>query len=259
MVILVLPAFNEGEAIVPLLTRVREFVRRRGVEVKVIVVDDGSKDDTAARAEAFQGLPVEVIRHGVNRGLSAGMRTGLSAAVARCGPDDVIVTMDADDTHIPALMGQMLDRIAEGYNLVIASRYRQDSRMLGLSRWRAFLSMGAGWLFRFTFPIEGVRDYTCGYRAYEAWLLQEAFARWGDDFIDQPGFSCMVDILLKVSKLRPVVVEVPLLLRYDRKPGLSKMNVRRTITQTLALMVRRRLSLKLPPLPATGKTTKIAA
>jgi dolichol-phosphate mannosyltransferase len=250
MVILVLPAFNEGEAIGPLLTRVREFVRRKNVDLRVIVVDDGSKDDTAARAAAFQGLPVQVIPHGINRGLSAAMRTGLRAASAQCAPDDVIVTMDADDTHIPALMGQMLERIAEGYNLVIASRYREDSRMLGLSRWRAFLSRMAGLLFRFTFPIEGVRDYTCGYRAYEAWLLQEAFVRWGDEFIDQPGFSCMVDILLKISKLKPVVVEVPLLLRYDRKPGLSKMNVRRTITQTLALMVRRRISLKLPPVPS---------
>jgi dolichol-phosphate mannosyltransferase len=151
--------------------------------------------------------------------------------------------MDADDTHAPALMGQMLDRVEEGYNLVIASRYLPQSRIVGLSAFRAFLSWGAGLLFRFTFPIKGVRDYTCGYRAYQAGLLRAAFEKWGNDFINQPGFSCMVDILLRLSTLEPVVVEVPLLLRYDRKPGASKMNVRRTITQTLNLMVRRRLGL----------------
>jgi dolichol-phosphate mannosyltransferase len=127
------------------------------------------------------------------------------------------------------------------------------SRVVGLSAWRTFLSWAAGVLFRVTFPITGVRDYTCGYRAYEARLLRTAFDRWGDEFIDQPGFSCMVDILLKLSTLKPVAVEVPLLLRYDRKPGKSKMNVGRTITQTLALMVRRRLGLhaeKARPTPA---------
>ncbi len=252
MVILVLPAYNEGEAIVPLLARVQAFVQRRDLDLRVVVVDDGSKDDTATHVRAFKGVRVELIQHPQNRGLAEAIKTGLAAAVARCKDDDVIVTMDADDTHAPALMGQMLDRIAEGYNLVIASRYLPESRVVGLSAWRTFLSWGAGVLFRLTFPITGVRDYTCGYRAYEARLLRTAFDRWGDEFIDQPGFSCMVDILLKLSTLRPVVVEVPLLLRYDRKPGASKMNVGRTISQTLKLMVRRRLGLaveKAPPRP----------
>jgi dolichol-phosphate mannosyltransferase len=253
MVILVLPAYNEAEAIVPLLARVGAFVQRRALDLRVIVVDDGSQDDTAAAVRSFKGVAVQLIQHPQNRGLAEAIKTGLSAAVARCRDDDVIVTMDADDTHAPALMGRMLDRIAEGYNLVIASRYLPESRVVGLSAWRTFLSWAAGVLFRVTFPITGVRDYTCGYRAYEARLLRTAFDRWGDEFIDQPGFSCMVDILLKLSTLKPVAVEVPLLLRYDRKPGKSKMNVGRTITQTLALMVRRRLGLhaeKARPTPA---------
>src|SRR5262245_14417337 len=108
MVILVLPAFNEAEAIVPLLTRGGAFVQRRALDLRVIVVDDGSKDDTAAAVRAFKGVAVQLIQHPQNRGLAEAIKTGLSAAVARCRDDDVIVTMDADDTHAPALMGRML-------------------------------------------------------------------------------------------------------------------------------------------------------
>jgi dolichol-phosphate mannosyltransferase len=87
-----------------------------------------------------------------------------------------------------------------------------------------------------------VRDYSCGYRAYRASLLREAFARWDQDFISEPGFSCMVDILLKLDKLGAICTEVPMILRYDRKPGKSKMNVRKTIWQTLSLLIRRRFA-----------------
>jgi dolichol-phosphate mannosyltransferase len=64
-------------------------------------------------------------------------------------------------------------------------------------------------------PIRGVRDYTCGYRAYRGRVLRQAFQRYGDDFINQEGFQCMVDILLKLRKMDVIFGEVPLILRYD--------------------------------------------
>jgi dolichol-phosphate mannosyltransferase len=116
--------------------------------------------------------------------------------------------------------------------------------VVGLSRFREILSYGASLLFRLTFPIQGVRDYTCGYRAYEARIIKAAFERWKDDFISEEGFTCMVDILLKLRQMDCIFVEVPMVLRYDRKPGVSKMNVPRTIRRTLYLLVRRRLGLR---------------
>jgi dolichol-phosphate mannosyltransferase len=91
------------------------------------------------------------------------------------------------------------------------------------------------------YPIRGAKDYSCGFRAYRVGLLRQAFTRWGDRFISERGFSCMVDILIKLSLLDAIITEVPMILRYDRKPGKSKMNVRKTVTQTLTLLVRRRL------------------
>ncbi len=241
MIFVVLPAYNEAEGIGRLLDRLEKVALERSLALTVIVVDDGSSDGTADHAKGGAALPVRVIRHPVNRGLGEAIKTGLVAAVEAAGDDDIVVTMDSDDSHSPALIQRMVARLDEGSDVVIASRYLPESRVVGLSHYRAFLSWGAARLFRLVCPVPGVRDYTCGYRAYRASVLRDAFRRWGREFVDQPGFSCMVDILLKLSLTPVVFSEVSLILRYDRKPGASKMNVRRTITQTLRLLLRRRL------------------
>jgi len=104
----------------------------------------------------------------------------------------------------------------------------------------AIYSIGAKWMFQALFPIHGVRDYTCGYRAYRADAIREASKKYGDHLITETGFSCMADLLLKLRKLPLEMSEIPLELRYDRRGGASKMRVIRTIRQTLFLMLRRR-------------------
>ena len=94
-------------------------------------------------------------------------------------------------------------------------------------------------LFRLLFPTRGVKDYTSGYRAYRAGVLSRAFELWENSFINEPGFSCQVDILLKLRKMRVIMNEVPLILRYDQKEGASKMNVTSTMIDTLKLVVKR--------------------
>ena len=239
MITIVLPAYNEEESIGLLLSRISELMKKKHYPIKVIVVDDGSRDRTAENAR--NAMPdCVVISHETNRGLGEAIKTGLLAALSASDDKGIIVTMDSDDSHAPALIGRMVDKIDEGCDVVIASRYLPESRVIGVSPYRRLLSDGASFLFRVVFPIDGVRDYTCGYRAYRAAILREAFARWGDDFVNQAGFSVMVDILLKLSRLDVVFAEVPIILRYDRKPGASKMNVRKTVMQTLKLLVKHR-------------------
>jgi dolichol-phosphate mannosyltransferase len=180
----------------------------------------------------------------VNQGLAAAIRTGLTAALSRCGPDDVIVTMDCDNTHPPRLIPGMLEMIREGRDVVIASRFQPGAEVIGVPRSRLLYSIGARWLFQLLFPIRGVRDYTCGFRAYRAEALRQAVARYGDGLISETGFSCMADLLLKLRTLPLEMSEVPLELRYDRRGGGSKMQVLRTIRQTLGLLVRRRFGLR---------------
>jgi dolichol-phosphate mannosyltransferase len=237
-----LPAYNEENSLPPLLAQIEAALEPAGIDYGVIVVDDGSRDATASIArEASTCGPVELITHVKNQGLAAAIRTGLNAAVARSGSNDIIVTMDCDDTHPPRLIPQMLDAINDGRDVVIASRFQPGAKVVGVPASRMIYSIGAKWMFRTLFPIYGVRDYTCGYRAYRAEAIRAAAQLYGDQLITETGFSCMADLLLKLRRLPLEMSEIPLELRYDRRGGASKMRVFRTIRQTLMLMVRRKL------------------
>lgn len=135
----------------------------------------------------------------------------------------------------------MVRDIQEGYDVIIASRFRTGARVVGVPIARHFLSTGARVLFTIMFPTRGVRDYTSGYRAYRGSVLKQAFATYGDKFVGEAGFSCMCDILLKLRKQGVLFYEAPLVLRYDQKGGVTKMQVMRTIWKTLTLLFRRRL------------------
>ena len=242
MVIITLPAYNEEAALPALLLRVKEAMEEGGFEYRVIVVNAGSSDRTGEVVDALRGeLPVERIDHERNRGLGEAVRTGLLHALKLADDRDVIVTMDSDNTHTPGLIAGMVEGIREGNDVIIASRFRPGARIMGVPLYRRALSRAASWIFRITFPTPNVRDFTSGYRAYRAGLLRQAFETYGDDFVAQTGFSCMVDILLKLRKLGAIASERPLVLRYDFKYGVSKMDVLHTILDTLALLLRRRL------------------
>lgn len=239
-ILVVLPAYNEAECLGLLLRRLDNAMYEDNLEYQVIIVDDGSEDGTARTAVKYtQYMPVRVESHEVNRGLGATIRDGLKIAVTIAGNMDIIVAMDADNTHTPGLIRNMIRVIREGADVVIASRYQPGSYIRGVPLHRRLLSLGARFLFQVVFPIPGVRDYTCGYRAYRAPVLKDAFERYGEGFINQEGFQCMVDILLKLRNMQLVFREVPLILRYDFKVGASKMKVVRTILRTLGLIVRR--------------------
>ncbi len=240
---IVLPAYNEEAGLPLLLRRIDESLTDEGFNYQVIVVDDGSTDRTAeVAAEASTTLPVIVESHSHNLGLGATLRDGILIACEKASDRDVLVTLDADNTHTPGLIARMVRMIREGHHVVIASRYRPGARIRGVPFHRRVLSRAASLLMIMLFPIKGVRDYTCGYRAYDMGMLQKVVAGSETAFFNQDGFQVMVDILLMLRREPDVIMgEVPLILRYDHKEGASKMNVGRTTRQTLGLMVRHRL------------------
>lgn len=245
MNIILLPVYNEEECIGELLDAFCTAFEKKGKgEFKILIVNDGSLDATESIARDFEErLDLYIISHPHNMGLAQALRTGFNAAVEMAGEESVIITMDGDNSHLPSLVFRMMDNIYEGCDIVIASRYQLGSRIRGVTKLRRLLSAGAGWLFRIVVPIEGVRDYTCGYRAYSANLLQTALLDFSDNFINEEGFSCMAEVLVKLRRYNPVVREVPMILRYDQKRSDSKMNVTKTVIQTLSLLIRSRFKL----------------
>ena len=241
-VAVVLPAYNEEANLPGLFSGVASQLEGKRFQYLVVVVDDGSGDRTPeVLCEWSPRIPLLHYRHERNLGLGPTIRDCLKHACAALAPGDIVVSMDADETHNPDLIPGMVVRIQAGDDIVIASRYRPGARVCGLAWYRTWISWAASILFRIVFPIPGVRDYTCGFRAYRVSLLRRAFDDYGESFVDQQGFQCMADILLKLRRYRPSIGELPFVLRYDRKAGSSKMKLGRTTWSTLRLMLKRRM------------------
>lgn len=239
---IVLPAFNEAANLPAIFAGLAETARRADLDVRVVVVDDGSKDNTVDVVKGQRsGLPVDLLENGINRGLAITFRRGVTAAMEKAAADDVVVCMDADNSHLPEQIPAMLAKLDEGFDLVVASRYRPGAVIRGVPGHRLLLSRCMGILFQVVYPVRGVRDYSCGYRAYRASMLQRAWREQGERLFSEEGFACMVYILLRLSKAGARCTEIPLTLRYDQKIGASKMNVGKTVRQTLGILWRERI------------------
>lgn len=234
---ILLPSYNEGDALPLLLQSLYEVSLRFSFKYEVVVIDDGSSDDTGSAARKWEDrLNIKVLSHRCNMGLGEAVNTGLTYFCENCSDDDAAVVMDADNTHDPALISAMLDKFQYGYDTVIASRYEEGGREIGLSLLRRLCSAGANWLLKLFFNVPDVKDYTCGYRAYRGRIIKKAYKIFGSRFIEEKGFTCMAEIIIKLFYLGSSICEVPLVLRYDLKKGRSKMKVLSTIKRYFVLI-----------------------
>jgi len=250
MLYIVLPAYNEDEALPLLLEDIEQNCA--AIPHQIVVVNDGSTDSTQDVVQTYAQTHSNVhgVNHEQNQGLGAAINSGFQYVLNHKDqnnvPDnlehkiqeapDMVITMDADNTqpadHIPLLYKE----ICSGADLVIASRYVQGGEQHGLSIGRRGLSWGAGRVMQFFAPIKGVRDYSCGYRAYRLKLLAEGTRQYGPNIIKSKNFSGMVELLLKVAPYAERVTEVPLKLHYELKKGASKMRIWATILGYLQLI-----------------------
>ncbi len=233
-----LPCYNEEKSLPPLLDHFSDLIGKESASFTLITVNDGSVDGTQSVLEDHATrLPIRIICHNGNRGLGPAILSGFQEALALAeSDDDMVVCMDADDTHSPSYIPEMLDRIRAGADMVIASRYQPGSRQQGVPPFRRFLSAVARRLFSWFLPVPGVRDYTCGYRAYRVGLLRQAMAVFGDRLIERRGFACTDEILIKLSSLTERIEEIPFVLRYDLKGGQSALPLFTTALATLKLI-----------------------
>jgi dolichol-phosphate mannosyltransferase len=224
--IVLLPAYNEEASLDALLGKILSLPREQG-ELIVLACNDGSRDGTGTilSRRAATDARVQVLEHKINRGLGETIRDLFEAAAEIVGDDDVIVRLDADDTHEPRRITAMIEKLDEGYDVVIASRFQPGGAQLGLDAYRRFISLAANIFMRVMFHVPNVHEYSCGFRAYRAALIRRAIEFYGNDFIQLKGvgFTCTLEKLVKLYILGARFGEVPFTLHYDRKLSSSKM------------------------------------
>jgi len=231
---IVLPCFNEEVNIKPLVYSLDEVLRRK-IPYRIIAVNDGSRDRTGEILKDLStDYPVEIVEHHTNLGLGAALRTGLLTATEEAFDDDVVVTMDSDNTHDPKDVLGMLDAVAKA-DVVVGSRYVEGGVQLNVPMHRVVLSKMINLLVSKVFQLPS-KDNTSGFRCFRASLLKRIHVIFGDCIIESDGFVSSLELLLKAVYSGAVVVEVPILLDYGKKGGSSKMRLFSTIFNYLILL-----------------------
>ncbi len=234
-----LPCYNEEDNIVELINQwvtMKDSLVEKGYELTVIGIDDKSTDSTAVKIKECVNKYPDVVRlhqHEVNKNLGGGVTTAFSIFNKECASGDLCVLMDGDNTHDPKYILSMVDKVREGNDVVIASRYQKGAEVIGVPGVREFLSNGAGVYYKLVLNVKNVKDYTCGYRVYTYDIIDKAFKAYGDKFVEKHTFACMMEVLYKLYKIGATFAEVPFVLRYDNKEGESKMRIMKTIKDSL--------------------------
>ena len=241
MIFILLPAYNESKNLKIIFKKIKKYFRNKS-ELKVILVDDCSKDNTKDLIKKDHGFKIVYLKHKNNMGLSITMETGLKKIKKIAKKNDYVITLDSDNTHPISLMPKMIKKLNEGNDIVIASRFVQGSKVNGLVYWRSLMSIGAKYLFKIMYPFKNLNDYTCNYRAYTFECLSKIFKN--NRFFKNEDFNIAAKILLFLIKNKKnlKLVELPFTLSYDYKIGQSKMNILKTIFLTLRLIFLKKFS-----------------
>jgi glycosyltransferase involved in cell wall biosynthesis len=200
---IILPAKNEAASLRSLLPRLKEVAARLpGAEI--IVVDDGSTDDTRSVCE---GLGVRVVSHPYPTGNGAAVKSG-----ARAARGEVLAFMDADGQHDPELVPRLLAMMAEGYDMVVGARSMEDHAGAHRLAANTFYNWFASWMVGRPVP-----DLTSGLRVVRA----DKFRRFL--YLLPNGFSYPTTITMSFFRSGYPVGYLPVAVR--RREGKSHIRV----------------------------------
>lgn len=213
--LIITPTYNERGNIRTLVERLFALYPA----IHVLVVDDASPDGTASVVRELQqtypGLHLKE-RSG-KLGLASAYLSAFRDMLAEHPELEAIITMDADLSHEPAVVSEMLTALG-ACDLVIGSRYIRGGGTRGWSLWRRLLSQGGNLYARLVIG-SGVHDLTGGFNAYRTALLR----RYNLDAVHAEGYGFQMEMKIIAKRLGAHVCEIPIIFP-DRTEGVSKIS-----------------------------------
>jgi len=243
LISIVVPVYNEKPNIEPTAKAVLGAFNKYSSEVEVLFVDDNSPDGTAAEVERVSGImpQVRLVQHGKKEGIGAAHHEGYKAAKG-----EYVMCIDADLSQSPADLYKMKEKLDNGYDLVIGSRYMKGGEQIGKSLLRDVGSRGMNFMCRFFLGIP-LTDCTHTFRAFKKSLFNHVASNL--DQKGHPNFQVQFSFWTIQGGYR--VTEIPIVFE-ERAAGRgqSKISVKRELMPFLNLvarLMRKRFFLKRRP------------
>ncbi len=220
---MVIPTYNEAETIIDVVKNVLESMSMSGIDCHVLVIDDNSPDGTARIVSklAEETGRVSLIVRPRRMGLGSAYIDGFRYVIEKMDAVDVVVEMDADGSHDPKVLPQLVLPVLRGeFDVVVGSRY------VGFGRWgnnasgRVIISKGANLLARLCTGVKA-RDLTSGYRAISTKILRRVI-----DVLKEAsrGYTFQVESITEYSYSGARIREIPIIF-LPRKKGRSKLGI----------------------------------
>lgn len=235
MIFVLIPSYNDSKNFDSLFLNIAREFNKANIRFEIILVDDGSIDDTAERVmELSKKYKVKRIGYKKNRGPGYAFKFGFNYLLPKVKDNDFVVTMEADNSCDFSILLKMIN-LAKSYDVVLSSPFATGGKFLGLDGNRKLLSEISRRLDGVIFNLNGVKTYSSFYRVYRATIIKKAYATYKSALITESGFSAVVELLIKLSNLNASLCEVPAILDWRKRKGKSKMRIGKTIYNHLLL------------------------
>jgi dolichol-phosphate mannosyltransferase len=210
----VLPTYDERDNLESIIAAIRSHLP----SASVLVVDDNSPDGTGILADklAAADSQVSVLHRTTKEGLWPAYRQGIEQAIGAGAT--IVVQMDADGSHDPAVLPELVDAVRSGCDLAIGSRYVRGGATEDWPFARRFISRGGNLFAQLVLGLP-YSDVTSGYRAWRADFLRVMDL----STIEAAGYVCLVEMAFRAHRHRAKVQQIPITF-VDRRAGTSKMS-----------------------------------
>jgi dolichol-phosphate mannosyltransferase len=220
---IIIPCYNEQANITKMEDELLPVVEKLATSypLELIFVDDGSSDRTfQVLKDTFEGNRINGVdfkfeRHIKNRGLGAALRTGFQAANG-----NLVVTTDSDGTYQFSKIPDLLSKLGERIDIVTASPYHPQGKVVGVPGYRLLLSRGSSFIYR-VLVVWNIHTYTSLFRVYRREVVDNVN-------FQSDGFLGGTELMVKAMLMGYRVAEYPAVL-YRRAYGVSKAKIAQTI------------------------------
>jgi len=228
---IIIPAYNEEKRILPTLEKVYNYFSRvQNMDFEIIVVDDGSKDNTEKVVRNFakdKSERVKFIKHNVNKGKGATVKTGMMEAKG-----EYILFSDADLSTPIEEFEKFYDYAKKNFDVITGTRRVKKAKIIKRQPFlRRFFGTGFIYLVKILFPsLSNITDFTCGFKLFKGKSAKRIFRL---QKINRWGFDVEILLISKILKLK--IVQVPIVWKDLRR---SKVNLKKDIIRSFSDLIK---------------------